>query len=236
MKVSLFIPTLNEIEGVKAIMPRVKREWFDEVIIVDGNSTDGTREYLESLGYSVLSQTVPNLMGAWWQGFQAATGDVIVLFSPDGNSIPELLPALIKKMREGYDMVTVSRYKDDAKSEDDDLLSKLGNGFFTGMINLLFRSHYTDVLVIFRGFKKELLTSFHLTKDSGAQFNPTRLGIYELFLCIGCAKQKKRVAEIAGDELHNIGRNESRAFKNNYAKIAAAFTVLYHIVRERISS
>ena len=129
MKVSLFIPTLNEIEGVKAIMPRVKREWFDEVIIVDGNSTDGTREYLESLGYSVLSQTVPNLMGAWWQGFQAATGDVIVLFSPDGNSIPELLPALIKKMREGYDMVTVSRYKDDAKSEDDDLLSKLGNGF-----------------------------------------------------------------------------------------------------------
>ena len=49
-------------------------------------------------------------------------------------------------------------------------------------------------------------------------------------------KTEKRVAEIAGDELHNIGRNESRAFKNNYAKIAAAFTVLYHIVRERISS
>ena len=44
-------------------------------------------------------------------------------------------------------------------------------------------------------------------------------------------KTEKRVAEIAGDELHNIGRNESRAFKNNYAKIAAAFTVLYHIVR-----
>ena len=58
------------------------------------------------------------------------------------------------------------------------------------MINLLFRSHYTDVLVIFRD-SKELLTSFHLTKDSGAQFNPTRLGIYELFYVSAAQNRKK---------------------------------------------
>ena len=48
MKISLSIPVKNEIEGVKVIMPRIKKEWVDEVVIVDGHSTDGPKEWLES--------------------------------------------------------------------------------------------------------------------------------------------------------------------------------------------
>ncbi len=42
MKTTLFVLAYNEIEGMKAIMPRIKKEWVDEIIIVDGGSTDGT--------------------------------------------------------------------------------------------------------------------------------------------------------------------------------------------------
>ena len=45
MKVTLLIPTLNEIQGMKEIMPRIKKEWVDQIIIIDGDSTDGTLEY-----------------------------------------------------------------------------------------------------------------------------------------------------------------------------------------------
>ena len=45
------------------------------------------------------------------------------------NSIPELIPSLIKKMREGYDLVIVSRYLEEAVSHDDDYVS--GNLFGT---------------------------------------------------------------------------------------------------------
>ena len=60
MKVTLFIPTKNEITGLKAVMPRIKKDWVDEVVIIDAHSTDGTREYLESLGYNVILQKKPS--------------------------------------------------------------------------------------------------------------------------------------------------------------------------------
>ena len=71
MKVTLFIPVLNEIDAVKVIMPRIKQEWVDEIIIIDGHSTDGTREYLVANGFTVIDQKKPGTINAWWEGFEA---------------------------------------------------------------------------------------------------------------------------------------------------------------------
>ncbi len=59
MKVALIIPTLNEIEGVKAVMPRIKRNWVNEIIFVDGHSMDGTIEYINEHGYSLFLEKRP---------------------------------------------------------------------------------------------------------------------------------------------------------------------------------
>ena len=53
MKTTLLIPTLNEINGMKAIMPQIKKEWCDQILILDGNSTDGTAEWARENGYEV---------------------------------------------------------------------------------------------------------------------------------------------------------------------------------------
>jgi len=53
MKITLLIPTLNEIDGMKIIMPRIRREWYDQMIILDGGSADGTIEYARESGYFV---------------------------------------------------------------------------------------------------------------------------------------------------------------------------------------
>ena len=42
MKVTLLVPTLNEAVGMRSVMPKVKREWVDQILIVDGKSKDGT--------------------------------------------------------------------------------------------------------------------------------------------------------------------------------------------------
>ena len=57
MSVSIIILTLNEIDGIKVIMPRVKKEWADEIVFVDGGSTDGTVEEAKRLGFKVIHQT-----------------------------------------------------------------------------------------------------------------------------------------------------------------------------------
>jgi glycosyltransferase involved in cell wall biosynthesis len=93
--VTLLIPTLNEIDGMKAIMPRIDRAWVDQIVILDGGSTDGTAEWARDHGYFVHVQRQPGIRQAYMEVLPRIEGDVILTFSPDGNSIPALIPAVI---------------------------------------------------------------------------------------------------------------------------------------------
>lgn len=181
---------------MKVIMPRVKREWVDEIIVVDGNSTDGTCEYAEKMGYRLIRQKTKGIVNGYFEALDVAIGDIVITFSPDGNSIPELIPALIDKMKEGYDMVIVSRYREGAKSIDDDPVTAFGNWLFTTLINFLFGGHYTDSLVMFRAWRKEIVQAFD-RHSAVAGIEPQT--------SIECAKAKLRVTEIPGDEPRRIG-------------------------------
>ncbi len=195
MKTTLLVLALNELEGMRVIMPKIQRDWVDEILVVDGGSTDGTIEYAESLGIKVVRQKTKGIHAAYWEGLAVATGDVIIPFSPDGNSVAEKIPELVAKMREGYDMVIVSRYLDGAKSEDDNIPTAIGNWFFTTLINVLFGGHYTDSLVMFRAWKRSLVDEF--------LFPPTIAG-FEPQLAIECVKRGRKVTEIPGDEPKRI--------------------------------
>lgn len=224
MKITLFVPVFNEIAGVKAVMPRVKKEWVDEILIVDGNSTDGTKEYLEQQGYKVVIQKEHGILAAWWQGFEMATGDIIIPFSPDGNSIPELIPDLTAKMRDGYDMVIASRYKDGAKSEDDTRLTAFGNFMFTKIINFLFGGDYTDALGMYRAFRKELIVLLKLDKNKN--------DIFEVLLSIRAAKRKLRIAEIPGDEPPRVDKEDSRAHPGVLGRFRGGLKMIFIIGKE----
>lgn len=90
MKTTLLIPTLNEIDGMKAIMPRIKKDWYDQLLIVDGNSTDGTLEYCKEKGYPFIVQKKKGIRNAFLEALPYVKGDVIITFSPDGNSLADL--------------------------------------------------------------------------------------------------------------------------------------------------
>src|SRR5262245_11668089 len=98
--VTLLVPVLNEIVGLRAIMPRVRREWVDQILILDGGSGDGSAEWARENGFEVHVQREPGLRHGYREVLPLIRGDVLVTFSPDGNSIPELLPALLAKMDE----------------------------------------------------------------------------------------------------------------------------------------
>ena len=208
MKVTLLIPTLNEIDGMRAIMPLIKKEWCDQIIILDGGSTDGTIEYAKEQGYFVYVQKQAGFRHAYIEALPLIEGDVVLTFSPDGNSIPELIPELIDKMKEGYDMVIVSRYLGDAKSDDDDLITGFGNWFFTKTINILHGGNYTDAMVIFRAFKKDMIYSLDLDKEESystvEKLFRTKIS-WEPLLSVRAAKRKLKITEIPGDEPPRIG-------------------------------
>jgi len=208
MKTTLLVMTLNEIEGMKAIMPKIKREWVDQIIVVDGGSKDGTIEWSREQGYEVYVQKQRGFRHAYCEVMPLVKGDVLLTFSPDGNSVPELIPDLIQKMREGYDMVIASRYLGDAKSDDDDPITAFGNWLFTKTINILHGGHYTDAMVIYRAYKKQMVHDLELM-DEGAYRTPERLFFtkisWEPLLSVRAAKRKLKITEIPGDEPARIG-------------------------------
>ena len=71
MYATIFVLTLDEIDGVSAIMPKVKKEWADQIVLVDGGSTDGTIEKAKELGLNPVGEIIsfavagvdPSIMG-----------------------------------------------------------------------------------------------------------------------------------------------------------------------------
>lgn len=211
MKISLVIFTLNEIDGMKVIMPQIKKEWYDELIIVDGGSTDGTIEYAKEHGYYLFVQKGKGTNAAFLESMEKATGDIVIIFSPDGNSVPERIPPLIDKMKEGYDLVIVSRYLDWAKSYDDDFVTTLGNWMFTKLINFLFSAKITDSLVMYRAFKRNLVKDLEIDTDMDSWGSQ---------LLIRAIKRNLKIGEIPGDEPQRIGGvRKMRPLKNGFQEL-----------------
>ena len=208
MKVTLLALTLNEIDGVRAILPRIPRDLVSQLLVLDGGSTDGTIEWVRENGYAIHVQTRPGIRFAYLEALPLVEGDVIVSLSPDGNCDPAVLPRLIEKMRDGYDMVIGSRYLDGAVSEDDDLITAFGNWLFTRTVNLLYGARYSDVMVIYRAFRRSLIYELGLDRESSYTLPERLFGTiisWEPLMSVRAAKYGKRIGEVAAGEPPRIG-------------------------------
>lgn len=208
---TLLVFTLNEIEGCKAIMPLIDRSLFRQILVVDAHSTDGTPEWCRQQGFEVFTQSDTGLRQAYIEALPRVTGDYVIAFSPDGNSLAEKLPELVAKLKEGYDLVIVSRYLGNAKSADDNVVTGFGNWLFTRLVNLLHRGHYTDVMVMYRGFRTTLMHDLHLddpdeplTKWTARIFFAGTMG-NEPLMSARASRAGYKVGEIPGDEPPRIG-------------------------------
>ena len=196
MSTAVIVLTLDEIDGVRAIMPRIKKEWAEEIVFVDGGSKDGTIEEATRLGFKVIHQTNRGEGNACRIGVNETKTDYILFFSPDGNDVPEDIPKVIRKIKEGYDIVHISRFGPGSVSEDVGLLDHFGNNMFTFLVNCFFGGHLTDALNGFRIIKRDVM--LNLRTDA------KHLNI-EQQICIRALKKKYKIFEIYGREPKRIG-------------------------------
>jgi len=216
--VAIFLPILNELDALKEILPRIRPEWYDELIIVDGGSTDGTTEYLQARGLPFVRQGDPGLAESYREGFLVSRSDYFITFQPDGNCIPELIPGLLEQLQYGYDIVFVSRFLPPAKSLDDTWVTALGNRMFTQIINMLFGGDFTDCLGGFRAYKRDAVLRMGLHEQLNEHWIRKKYSLmstWEVGGCIRAAKLKLNILEIPGDEPERIaGTSKLRIFRN----------------------
>ncbi|HEY5999171.1 MAG TPA: glycosyltransferase family 2 protein [bacterium] len=208
MRITLLVCTLNEIEGMRIIMPRIDPRWVDEILVVDGGSTDGTVEWARENGYRVHVQRRPGLRNAYCEALELISGEVFIPFSPDGNSLPEVIPVLAAKIREGWAHVIATRYGFGAKSEDDDLATGFGNWLFPALVNLAFGTGFTDVLGMYRAIRVDVFRALRLHLDATYRLEDaiTRCTMgCEPLLSMRLAKYRLPCSEVPGDEPRRIG-------------------------------
>lgn len=206
MSVTLFVPVLNEREGLEAIMPRIPKNVFSQILIVDGGSKDGSAEWARAQGYDVVVQTKKGLRHAYTEGFPHIKSEWVLTFSPDGNCIPEDTAKMVAKLEEGYDMVIGSRYAPGATSEDDDAITGFGNWMFTTLINGCFGGRYTDVMNILRVYRAKAFYDLDIHKNESHSTEKlffTVVGV-EPLISIRAAKRKFKVADVPSSEPKRI--------------------------------
>lgn len=220
MRVSLIVFEINEIDGMRAMMPQIRPEWYDELIIVDGGSTDGTIEYARGKGYNLFVQEQRGVGAALNEAVAKATGDVVVLYAPDGSFPVDRIPLMLAKIREGYDVVNVSRYCQGARSYDDNFFTGMGNMTFSFLAKLFFGWHITDWLFTYLAFKREIVRKLKINTTSMA---------WGQILLLRSWKAKLMIAEIPGDEPMRVGGEVK------VPKLRAAWALFETLRNERFS-
>jgi hypothetical protein len=160
-RVSVVVPTRNEARNLEVVLPAIAavRPAVHEIIIVDGNSVDGTIETAQRVlpWVKVISQTRKGKGNAMACGFAAATGDVIVMFDADGSADPAEIPAFVRALINGADFAKGSRFVRGGGSDDITLLRKSGNAGLNGVANALFGTSYTDLCYGYNAFWADIL-------------------------------------------------------------------------------
>ena len=201
MKRVLVILTLNEVDGLRALLDKVPLACADEVLATDGGSTDGTVEVLRAAGIRIVPQQTRGRGEAFRLAAAESTGECLLFFSPDGNEDPADIPKLYALLEEGWDMAIASRFLPGSVNEEDASrlpLRKWANQAFTWLANAVWnrRQYVTDTINGYRA----------ITREAFGRLAPTSAGFtIEYEMTIKAFREGLRIAEIPTIEGPRIG-------------------------------
>lgn len=168
MKVSVVIPTMNEEESIGEVMDEINEALTDrdyEVLIVDTESVDDTREIARSKGARVVEEPRRGYGRAYKTGFEEAEGEIIVTLDADCTYPASRIPSLLVMIeKEGYEFITTDRLSN-VSSDVMGWSHRFGNWVLKTTTNLLFRTNLNDSQSGMWVFKKSALRHLNLTSD-----------------------------------------------------------------------
>jgi hypothetical protein len=207
VKVSLIIPTLEEAENLKLVLPAIPTT-VDELLIIDGGSTDSTVDVVRELQPSakIIIDRLPGKGNALRRGFEAATGDILVMMDADGSMDPADIVTFVAALEAGADVAKGSRFLQGGGSADMTIVRKLGNRALTRAVRLAFGGRYSDLCYGYMAFWRQVLPTFD---------GDVRGFEIETFLNVRALAAGLRVAEVASFESARLhGESHLRTFRD----------------------
>jgi glycosyltransferase involved in cell wall biosynthesis len=160
MKIALCLLTRNELPCLKIVFPTLPAAGpgagYDQIVAIDGGSTDGTVEFFASHSVPVIGQSRRGRGDAFLQAFEKLDCDAYIFFSPDGNEDVADLPKFRPLLEQGADLVIASRMMKGAVNEEDHQVlrwRKWANKTFNVAANAAFRRSGQFVTDSINGFR-----------------------------------------------------------------------------------
>ena len=229
--ITVVVPAKNEADNLRAVLPTLPP--VHEVILVDGNSIDGTVEVAREImpDIKVVTQTRKGKGNALACGFKAATGDIIVMFDADGSADAREIPAYVDALINGADFAKGSRFIKGGGSDDITLLRHAGATGLHMLVNLTFGQRFSDLCYGYNAFWTELVSELDLPDvDAPAPVGGMIWGDgFEIetvinLRMVGAGVQIREVPSVERPRIH--GESNLRTFQDG-------FRVLRTILSER---
>ena len=215
--VTALICTLNEAENLPHVLPQIP-QWVDEILIVDGHSTDNTAETAKELSPKavIVTQTGKGKGNALKEGVNQASGDIIVTLDADGSTDPRDMSKYIEPLIDGYDFAKGSRFLRNRPKMR--LYRQFGNWVLATTANILYGAKYTDVCSGYNAFSKNTFQSMRLINDGFEM---------EQEMVVKIRKMRLKVIEV---HQYDAGRMSN---SSKVSGIKQGFTDLWIIIKER---
>jgi glycosyltransferase involved in cell wall biosynthesis len=216
--VSVVIPALNEAKNLPHVLPRIPL-WIDQIILVDGHSTDNTVAVAQSIlpNIEVIQQDRPGKGAALRCGFQQCRGDIITTLDADGSADPAEIPAFVGALLAGADFVKGSRFIQGGGTEDMEWYRRIGNWGLVKLVKWRFGCRFTDLCYGYNAFWRDILPLISLDDAEGFEI--------ETSMNIQAVQAHLKVREVASMELKRLSG------KSNLRTIPDGLRVLATIIR-----
>ena len=205
--VSVVIPTLNEAANIGWVLERLP-DCVDEVVLVDGRSTDGTVAAALTVrpDARIVLERRPGKGAALRAGFAAATGSIVVMIDADGSMHPDEIPRLVAKVAEGYDLVKGSRFMDGGGTADISRIRAAGNLVLLALVNHRYDCRFTELCYGLMAMRRASIGVMGLRAD-GFEI--------ETEIVLGSLRHGLRVAEVPSFEAaRRNGCSNLRTFRD----------------------
>lgn len=161
--VSVVIPALNEASNLPHVFCDIPLDTH-QVVLVDGGSVDGTIEVARRLrpDIEIVTQTRRGKGNALACGFLRCTGDIIVMIDADGSTDPKEIPGFVTALQDGAAFAKGTRFKDGGRSLDITFSRRLGNLMLNTVVNVLFRTRFSDLCYGYNAFWRSTLPVLNL--------------------------------------------------------------------------
>ncbi len=225
--VSILIPVKNEEETIGKVLteineaiPNLLSKYDFRIIVIDGNSTDKTRDIIKKFNNVELimqDKKKPGKGNGLIQAFQAVRSDIFVLMDGDFSHRAHDLHLLLDSIENGYGFVIASRGL--GGSDEYTTMRTFGNVILTSTFSILFGVKLTDILNGYKSFRSDVV--------KGHNFTAGDLHIEVEILSVAIAR-KYSIKEIASHERERAGGEaKSRIFKHG-------FLILFEIIKQGI--